>query len=451
MAETDFIYGISNFARQRGDFPALPVINMLAENVPTEPGTTLQSRPGLENTEITMGSGPIRGLYTADGVLSNGLFGVSDNKLYNEETLVGNIDGTGPVSFCGYEDYVFINAGQSLYKYDGTTLSAISFPDSASVAKIVVGASRLIAIRAGTGTVYWTDPLGVAIDPLDFATAENSPDSLKDMLYIGDKLILFGAETVEFWPVTDDDSLPFAPLVGAVFPVGIKGTGMAAAFNRSFAWVTNYNEICVGEPENIISEPELQIKIAESGDVSLFTFYVDDNEYLCVRLDSETWAYGARSGVWSKLESYGQDNFVCQCYDGGYFGTDQNGTLAQWSDNYEDFDGPMERRFRAWAAITTGTLMLSNVVLRTNPGTTPYITGDYTDPTVEARTSRDGGFEWQPWRQKQLGSQGQYRRKTIWTSLGQFSYPGALMEFRVTDPVPFRISGLGLNEPYGGR
>lgn len=446
----DLVYGISNEERRRGDFPGLPVINLFAENVPTEPGTALQARPGLEETGVTLGNGPVRGVYIADGVLNNGLFAVSDHNVYSDDTLIGGINGSGPVSFAGYEDYVFINSGEEIAAYDGTDYSLIAFPDDADVIKIVVGASRLIAIRRDTGKFYWSDPLGITIDALDFATAENSPDTLRDILYIGDKAILFGAETVEFWPATTDSDLPFSPLPGATFPVGIKGTGMAATFNRSFAWVTNYNEICMGVPENIISEPELQTRIAASSEVSLFVFYVDDNEYLCVRLDGESWAYGARSQVWTKLESYGEDNWIPSCYDSGYFGSSVDGRLLRWGEESDDFGLPVTKLFRAWLPLTGDTLNLSNIIMRTNPGTTSYLTGQYANPIVELRTSSDGGHTWKPWKARSLGRQGQYRIKVFWSSLGLFGYPGLLVEIRVTDPIAFRMSGLAANEKFGG-
>jgi hypothetical protein len=448
---TDLVYGISAYERQRGNFPELPVVNMLAEPVPSEPGVTLQSRPGLSDTSIVMGSLAVKGLFKADGVLDNDLFGVGGTTLYRNSTSLGGINGTGPVSFAGYSNYIFVNAGQDIWAYDGATLTSIAFPDSADVSKIVVGASRLVAIRESTGQFYWSEPLGVTIDPLAFATAENSPDTLKDMLFIGDKLILFGAETIEFWPITDDADLPFAPLVGAVLPVGIKGTGMATTFNRGFAWITNFNEVCVNEPENIISSPYLQIKIAESTSTSVWTFYVDDNEYLVIQTDSETWVYGARTQTWSQLESNGYDNWLPTCFDGDVFGTSISGTLVEWGDDYEDFGGVLERRFRAWLPITSEAIRVSNIILRTNPGTTPYLTGFYLEPAIELRTSRDGGFEWQDWKRRSLGVQGKYLRKTFWSSLGQFSYPGLLIELRVTDPVPFRVSGMAMNEPFGGR
>lgn len=447
----DFVYGISTFERRRGDFSELPVTNLFAESVPTEPGVALQSRPGIEEAGLTWGAGPIRGIYTADGVLNNGLFGVSGDELYGPSGLIGTIDGSDSVSFAGYEDYIFVNAGESIWAYDGTTLSAIAFPDGADVASIAVGASRLIAVRKDTGKIYWSDPLDITIDALSFATAENQPDTLKQILYLGDRAILFGAETIEFWPAATSDDPPFAPLPGATLPIGLKETGLAVLFSRIFAWVTNYNEICVGSPDNIISDPELQVRISESSTHSLWVFYVDDNEYLAIRLDNETWAYGARSQVWTKLESANESNWVCQCYDAGYFGSAIDGKILQWSDDYTDLGGTLTRRFRAWAPLTGDVLKIKNIIMRTNPGTTPYTSGDYSNPTVELRTSRDGGHEWQPWRPRSLGQIGAYRTKVFWSSLGQFAYPGILVEVRVTDPVPFRMSGLAYNEPFGGR
>lgn len=446
----DLVYGVSNEERRRGDFPALPVVNYFAENVPTEPGTALQARPGLKETGTILGADPIRAVYTADGVLNNGLFAVSGTGVYSNGVLVGTITGTGPVSFAGYEDYVFCNAGSIIVAYNGTTFSTIAFPDGADVIKIAVGASRLLAIRKSTGKFYWTDPLGITINALNFATAENSPDTLKDMLYIADRAVLFGAETVEFWPASGDSNIPFTPLPGATFPVGIKGTGMCANFNRTFAWVTNYNEICVDKPENIVSEPELQTRIAASSECKLFVFYVDDNEYLAIRLDGETWAYGARSRVWTKLESYNQSNWIPSCYDSGTFGSSIDGRLLRWSTGSDDFGLPVNKVFRAWLPLTGDTLNVANIIMRTNPGTTPFLTGQYANPIVELRTSMNGGKSWFPWKPRYLGQQGQYRKKVFWSSLGLFGYPGLLVEVRVTDPIAFRMSGLAVNEKFGG-
>lgn len=446
----DFVYGTSVFERRRGDFPTLPVKNMVGEGVPVEPGVTLQSRPGLENSAITMGSGPVHRLYQVDGVLDNGLFGVSGNKLFESSTEIGTVSGSGPVSLCGYENYLFVNAGEQIHRWDGATYDAIIFPDMADVSKIAVGASRLIALRKDTAQFYWSDPLGVTIPSLNFATAENEPDKLLDLLFMADRLYLFGSETVEIWVVGTDQDLPFTPLPGTTFPVGIKTTDCVARLGRSFAWVTNYNEVCIDTPENIISDPELQVRIEESTTTSLWSFFIDDNQFLSLRLDDETWVYSMRAGLWSTFESFGETNWICQSFENDLFGTSTSGTLVQFSDDYSDFDDPIVREFHGWVRITAEPLWLGNVVLRTNPGTTPFLSGDYSNPVVELQTSQDGGKTWMPWISQPLGVQGAYRIKTIWSSLGQFGYPGALVKIRNSDPVPFRISGLSYNEPFGG-
>ena len=250
--------------------------------------------------------------------------------------------------------------------------------------------------------------------------------------------------------MSTDQDLPFQPLPGATYPVGIKSVGCAAQFGSSFAWITNYNEVCLGTPENIISDPELQVRLSQTTNASLWVFFVDDNEFLAVTLDDQTWVYGLRNQLWSTFKSYGESNWVCQCYENGYFGTTVGGALAQWSDDYSDFGGILERSFNGWVTLTGEPLWLSNVVLRTNPGTTPFLAGEYQNPIVELRTSQDGGKTWQNWQAVNLGVQGNYRARTFWSSLGQFGYPGVLVQVRCSDPVPFRISGLSFNEPFGG-
>lgn len=441
-------YGTSAFERDRGNFPALPVVNMFAEEVPTEGRAALQSRPGLENTGTTLGAGPVKALYQIDGVLNGGFFAISGNQLYKDGVSVGTLDGSDPARIAGYETYIFANQGESLYGYDGTNYTTVSTPDNFSVQTLCVGSSRLIVINKDTGRFYWSDVLDSNIGALSFATAENSPDKLKDCLYLGDTLILFGSETVEFWPVTGSAASPFEPLVGRVFQTGIRDTGCATLFGPAFAWITNLNQVCVSDPENIVSFPGLEAKIEDSVSVSMWTFRLEGAEFLAVRLDNETWVMSTRNQSWSVFESAGA-NWIPQCYAQDIFGSSVNGSLIQWTDDYSDFGSTLERRFRAGVAMDAGSVPLSNVTIRTNPGQTSFLTGTYDDPTISLRTSKDGGHNWSNWRERSLGEQGEYRPRIQWLSLGYFSQPGALIEFRITDPVPFRMSGINANEPYG--
>lgn len=451
MEPTDLSFGLTEVQRKRGNFPELPVVNMLAEQVSTENGVSLQSRPPLVTGSITMGSGPVKSLFSIDGVLSGSLFGVSGTSLYEEATNRGTVTGSGYSSLAGYEDILFVNAGEDIHSWDGSTFSSLTFPDSADVIKIVVGASRLVAIRKDTAKIYWSGILNTTIDALNFATAENEPDRLVDMLYIGDRLVLFGSKTVEFWPATGDSDLPFAPLPGATFQIGCKATGLAQEFNRGFIWITSNNEVCVNDQNNIVSSSDLQVAISKSTNTQLFTFYIDGNEFAAIKLDNETWVYSSRTGVWSTFESYGETNWVCQCYENGYFGSTKDGVLLQWGEtNHLDLEGPLERRVRAWQPLTSEPFNVGNIQVKANTGHTPFITGEYADPVVELRTSKDGGRTWQNWKAKSMGAQGSYRTRLVWGSMGLFGFPGLMVEIRNSDPVDFRLSRISCNHPLGG-
>ena len=444
-------FGLSAFERLRGDLPELPVINMFAEEAPTESaGVVLQSRSGLSDRSADMGTGPVSALFKADGVLGGTLYGVSGGNFYSATTSKGTVTGDGPWSIAGYEDYVFAAGGGSLYSYNGTTLATVSVPDSATVTKCLVGASRLIILRADTEKFYWSDVLTTTIPALSFASAENQPDRLKDAVFIDDVLILFGSETVEFWPNTTDADLPFQALEGRVFEKGVKATGCATKFGATFAWVTNNNEICISDPDNIISKQGLEAKIEASASVSLWTFHLEGTEFLALTLDSGTWVYSNRSKMWSQFASYGYDAWVPHCYAGGVFGSSQDGKTLAWGDTHLDLGGVLERRFRAGNPLNSGSVNIGNLIVRANVGQTSYLSGDYAEPTIEMRSSRDAGQTWGNWRGKSLGAQGKYRKKVQWTACGMFGQPGMFMEFRVTDPVPFRVSDVLVNEPFGG-
>ncbi len=445
----DIFYGISNYNRERGNFPATPVVNMYAESVPIENKPALQSRLGLEDSSIVMGAGPVKTLFHNDGVLNGNTFGISGSSLYKEGTLVGVIDGSGPAKIDGYENFLFAAAGTRLWGYDGVTLSTVTTPDNFEVIDLCVGASRLVVVEENTGRFWWTSALGATIEAINFATAENSPDKLKACLFVGDILILFGSKTVEFWPVSQDGDAPFTPLAGRVFSVGIKGTGCATRVSSTFAWVTNHNQVCIADPENIVSGADLEARIEAAANVSLWTFRMEGVEYLAVRLDDETTVFNMRSKTWSEFKSEGESNWIPQSYADGYMGSSIDGRLVQWSDEYSDFGGDLERLFRGGIAIESKGQQLNNITIRTNPGKTTYLSGDYADPMVELRLSNDGGNTWTLPKPRSLGQAGEFRPRVQHRSLGMFGPPGMVFEYRVTDPVPFRVSNVVANEPYG--
>lgn len=448
-----FQFGLSSYERARGDLPHMPVINMFAEEAPTEEtGVVLQSRPGLVDGLLPAFPWPIRGLFRKANVLGGSLFVYSGGALYEDEVLLAPLSGSAVVSMDGYADKLFVTSGVDLYVFDGAAITPVPFPDGANVIKVLVAASRAVAIREDTGTFYWSGSLSAGFDPLDFATAEGQPDNLLDALFIDDTLVLFGAETVEFWANTADEELPFQPIEQRTFEKGIRATGCAAIFDSSFVWVGNDNAVYAnGQSPTPISNAGLNAQIAASAECSLFTFTIDSIEFLALRLDNETHVYGGKSGLWSEFKSHGQSNWIPQCHASGVFGSAIDGRTMAWGDVHTDLGGVLERRFRGGFALNSGGVTVNNILLRTNPGRTPFLEGPYAEPKVEMRTSRDAGKTFGPYKPRSLGRQGEYRKKVRWGPQGMASQPGFLAEWRVTDPVDFRVSEVLVNEKGGGR
>jgi len=440
-------FGISSYERAEGGLPDLPVENMYAEKSDSE-GVALLSRPGLSDRSANMGSSAVDALFKRDGVVSGNLLGVAGGKLYNGTTEVGTVSGTGLPSIDGNETGVLVCAGEDLHSYDGTTFAQVTLPDGASfdAIKVVEGASRFIVIRENSGRFYFTPSLAQTIDALDFAS-----DQLLDGLFLDDQMILFGTETVEFWPNTGDQNTPFVPLQGRVYERGIRATGCATPIGSSFAWVTDQNTVCIQDENNIISNQGLEARIAASTEVRAFNFFIGGTEFLAIRLDNETQVYNLRTGTWSKFSSVGQANWIPQCHAAGVFGSAIDGKTLEFGSDKQDLGGTMTRLFRAGFPLNGGGLSVDRLALRTATGLTGFLTGDYVEPVVEVRTSRDRGNTWGNWQETSLGEQGQYRERVEFRALGMASAPGFLCEFRVTDPVDFAVSGVFMNEAWGGR
>jgi hypothetical protein len=421
---------------------------MVVEEVPTEQSPVLQSRFGMEDEGTTLGTGPVKALYQVDGVIDGAQFAVSGSKFYADGIELGTIDGSGEASIAGFESFIFAAAGAGLWGWNGVTLAEVTLPDNFDALRICVGASRLLVIKKTTGRFYWSDVLSSTVDALSFATAENTPDKLLDCLYVGDVAVLFGAETVEFWQVSTDPDLPFLPIVGRVFQKGIKATGCASHFQGSFAWVTNRNQICVGSLDQVITTPDIDAKIEASTVVRLWSFYMGNDEFLALTLDSETLVFSSRSSQWSEFQTL-DENWRPRCFGGGLFGSSIDGKLIQWSDDYYDHEGNLTRILTAGIAIPAQVLNVFNLIVRTNSGRTPILEGYGYDPMIELRTSKDGGFTYGSWKEIAFGENGQYRKNIMWRSLGSFGRPGFVCQVRVTRPVPFRVSGVYINEPYG--
>ena len=438
----------------------MPLVNMFLEQAITEPKQfSLLSHPGLTEEGSEYGIGPIGALFRKDGVLTGVRVAISGSALYVNGTSVGVVAGPLVPSIAGNEVGVVATAGGDAGFFDGTDFSAITFPDDANVRKVVEQGGRFIFLRDGSGAFYWTEVLSdmlngsneVEVEALNFATAESETDTLVDAVPFEDAIVFGGTASIEFWVKTGDPELPYTPSTGRLFDKGVRATGCMAKFDNTFAWVSPDHIVYrAGNVPERISDAGIEELIEASATCRVEAYFFEGHEFLKIHLDTACIEYDAQTQQWAERKT-GIGNFIGgPVIDGPVFGSTEDGKLYETSA-YADLGSYHERSFCVFAPINGGALPIDNLRLRTNPGQTDYLNGDYQDPTIELFTSDDGGMTFDEPFPEQLGEAGQYRREVEWRALGSADYPGFFAKVRVTDPVSFRCSGAFINELHGGR
>jgi hypothetical protein len=437
-------YGTS--AYRRSEFPELRLVNMFVEKAATsESQIALISRPGLVQ-QRTVGTGPIRGMFSQAGTFGADLFSVSADKLYRNSAALGRVIGSGTVSSAGGYNEVCVTAGELLYSYNGTDLADTGFTGIASnnVAACCFINSSFVAIEKDSARYFWSDALdGRTWDPTNFITAEREPDNLLDVAPLGNNLWLFGEQSVEVHSDTGGTSARFVPIETLGYNKGIHSTGCVCNADNALFFIGSDKAVYrVAEAPQRVSVHWIEAAIERSSTASISSYRHEGHEFVLVALDSLKIQYDCATQEWSEFEG------PIACSAGGLFGTDSN-VIAGFG-GLDDLGVPLERLFTA-AAQLDEPASIDRVTLWANTGATPVLSGQGSNPLIEMRYSRDQGKTWSLWLPASLGAEGQYRVRADWRRLGMFDLPGALFEFRCTDPVPLRISAVKVNAAGGGR
>ena len=450
-------YGAGAYKKDNGNLPPLTLINMYLEASKTsEQGVALISRKGL-GLLAENGSGPINGMFCKPGTLSGDVFSISNTTLYRGTTSLGSVAaaGSGVARIAGGFGEMLLTRGSDLMRYNGTAISTPTFPDTADVRAVAFIGSLFVAVRADTsGKFYWSDPLdGSSWDALNFATAEREPDSLLDIEVLGDNIWLFGQQSIEAWAHTGDADLPFTRIEQVAMDEGIFSTGCVVPADNSLFFVSSKRLFYrLGEVPERVSDNGIEERLQASTTCRLFTSWYQGHEFIHIRLDDETLNYDCSTREFCEFQTDGGQWIASHAAMSGkvaYFGHSSTGELMGW-DGWDDMGDEMERRL-SFAQQLDGPAFLDVIRVWANAGATDLLEGQGSEPVIELRLSDDGGRTWGEWMDEDLGAQGEYRHVPEWRALGMADFPGVLGEIRVTDPVPFRLSAIKINDKGGGR
>lgn len=443
-------------AYKRTDLPELQVVNQYAEAVPAEVkgaqgvGVVLIGRPGLAR-HSTVGSGPVRGLFSQPGALGGDVFAVSGGALYRAGAFVGNIGGAGMVRMAATPGDLMVANGTGLSVYSGTTLTGIDFPDGAGVSAVAYLAGYSLAARTGTRRIYFTlDPL--AWDGLDFFSAEQDTAPIVGLAVLQEQLWVFTERTVEVFLATGDPDAPFQRLEGRFYDRGCLTGDSIAKMDNTLFWV--------GEDRKVYRADQTPLKISNDGiderlarslpeDIRAWAYPWSGHEFYALRTAEGTFVYDAATREWHEAESLRRDAWRAHLgieWRGLVLaGDDETGAIWRLDDETLTDDGePISRRVTA--VVGNEPLFIDNLQVDAATGQAPAYGAS---TTIERRISRDRGATWSPWAARSLGEKGQRRARAVWLRNG-LSDEHTVIEIRITDPTPWRMSAVRYNEKLSG-
>jgi hypothetical protein len=382
------------------------MINLYPEVVPEggkEPAY-LQRCPGLLFRK-TVGTGPIRGLWT----LGDYLYVVSGNEFYkldrnynftglnqllmedggfilleDDETIllenglssyVGLISGTGPVSMADNGTQIFIAANPDGYIYNSVTdaFQQITDPDFPGAVTVGYLDGYFVFNEPNSQRVWVTSLLdGLSVDPLDFASAEGSPDGLVSLIIDHREAWLFGTNSVEVWYNSGDPDFPLTRIQGAYNEIGCIAPYSVAKMDNSVFWLgadargqgivyraNGYQGIRV-------STHAVEFAIQGYGNLSDavgYTYQQDGHTFYVLNFTNAdtTWVFDAATGAWHERAGFRNGDFKRHRgnnharFNGvPIVGDYQNGKLYEFDlDVYAD-DGQTQKWLRRWRALPTG-------------------------------------------------------------------------------------------------
>jgi hypothetical protein len=357
------------------------MVNLFPEVIPEggKEAGFLNRAPGL-NFLQTVGTGPIRGLW-AHQTNGSDFYVVSGNEFYKltglnaTPTLLGTVAGTGPVSIADNGTQLFIAANGPSYIYNETTnvFAQITDPDFAG-AVTVAYLDGYFVFNQPNSQIIWVSQLldGTSVDPLDFASAEGSPDGVVGLIADHRELWVFGTDSVEVWYDSGAADFPLQRIQGAFNEIGCVSAFTIAKMDNGLFWLgTDARGQGIVYRANgytgvRISTHAVEYAIAQYGNISdaiAYTYQQEGHAFYVLTFPSgnATWVYDVATQAWHERAGFDSGEFMrhrsnCQCNFGGdiIVGDFENGNIYTLDLEVYADNGNIQKWLRSWRALPTG-------------------------------------------------------------------------------------------------
>jgi hypothetical protein len=454
------------------------LVNLFPEIVPEggKQAAFFNRAPGLKFQQ-TIGTGPIRALW-AHQTNGSDFYVVSGTEFYKvtgltaTPTLLGTVTGTGPVSIADNGTQIFLACNPDGFIYNEVTnvFAKITDPDFTGAVTVAYLDGYFVYNEPNSQKVWVTQLLdGTSVDPLDFASAEGSPDGLVAINVDHREAWLFGTDSVEVWYDAGLADFPLTRIQGAFNEIGCVAAFSVAKLDNGLFWLgTDARGQGIVYRNNgytgiRISTHAIEYAIAQYGNISdavAYTYQQEGHSFYVLTFPTgdATWVYDASTQSWHEragwnttLGEFTRHRSNCQCNFGGntVVGDYLNGNIYTLDLGVYADNGGIQKWLRSWRALPTGTNTLRRTAqhslqLDCESGT-GLNTGQGSDPEIMLRWSDDGGHTWSNEHLSKMGKIGQYYRRVFWRRLGMtMQLRDRVYEVSQTDPVKAVIVGAEL-------
>lgn len=451
------------------------MVNLYPEIVPEggKEAAFLQRCPGL-STYVSLPSGEkIRGMWEMNGygyaVCGAYLYRITPDQSYNRILGGPDIAGTGQVSMADNGTQLFIACNPQGYIYNTNTggFQQITDPDFPGAVTVGYLDGYFVFNEPNSQRVWVTSLLdGLAVDPLDFASAEGSPDGLVSLIVDHREAWLFGTNSVEVWYDAGNADFPLERIQGAFNEIGCAAAYSVAKLDNGVFWLGSdargrgivYR--ANGYTGQRVSTHAVEYAIQTYDTISdaiAFTYQQDGHAFYVLTFPTanKTWVYDVSTNAWHERGTWSDTTFIryranCQMSLGNKIlvGDYANSNIYYMTYNSYTDGSALQRWVRSWRVLPTGQNNLKRTAqhslqLDCETGVGQRVA--YTDPQVMLRWSDDGGHTWSNEHWVSIGKIGEFGRRAIWRRLGMTSkLRDRVYEISGTDPVKIIIMGAEL-------
>jgi len=436
-------------------------------------GSSLIPTTGLELLE-NLGGSPTRNLRTVGGftyvVTGNSVYKLSVNPVTRTSTssLLGTLStSTGTVySASNPTQIIWVDGTASgrIFNFVTSTFSTISDGDfpAASQVKFIDGYFVVNSVSTGT---FFTSALnnGLAWNAADVATAESNPDNIVGFGISKGEMWVFGEKTTEIWyNAANASGSPFSPRDGLEMQIGCGAPDSIVELDDLLIWLDNRGFIVQssvspfirsnnsGYDLKIVSDEAITAEILSysTRDDAIAMAY-NDRGHLMYQItfptEEKTWVFDYTQKNWHERAYYDDSSGDLQHHLGQFYAQSTTLHLMSGIRNgriyisdplvYEDNTVPINR-IRVTSPFVDDSMFrevgIDSIEVKVGIGNSTL-----DNPHITMRYSHDGGHSWSDSLIRELGSTGEYSKRTIWNRLG--TGHEWVFEFTIVENMPFAI------------